>query len=392
MKFPAMPPHSSSSPPDSDIDLRLLISVLLRHKGVILALTIAGTALGLGVSVLSVKYVSEGLFLTPGVSVADYKRLETAFLSRARLQEFLQISNKATTPEGALFTELLHDPTALSNVLAPEFALTSKDQKMFGVNVSEQDDTSKMVGVRIRFAHKTPTEGAGVSLLSEYVRDTVIRVRLEDDLLARCAENRTREQELRNEQLADEFSIAQEEKRVATLRDIVARTPATAPTDNRPFLSLEQGSERFLSPAAQLVAAEIKIADLKLTEAQRARLRVESALKRNYYCSASQALKERTTGRAFLDALKDLQATSFQQHDKSTSVVEQTWNELDVERARWTNTYLSGMRFVASPKGTEVSQRRPGLVLGGILGGMAGFMIALVRAWWSSSRDERSSS
>lgn len=384
-----MPPHSPSSHPDSDIDLRQLISVFLRHKGIILALIIAGTAIGLGVSVLSAKYVSEGLFLTPSVSVADYKRLETAFLSRARLQQFLQISNKNTTPEGALFAELLHDPTALSNVLAPEFALTSKDQKMFGVNVAEQDDTGKMVGVRIRFTHKTPTEGAGVTLLSEYVRDTVIRVKFEDDMLARCAEYRTREQELRNEQLADEFSIAQEEKRLATLRAIVARTPATAPTDNRPFLSLEKGSERFLSPAAQLVAAEVKIADLKLAEAQRVRLRVESALKRDYYCRASQALKEPTTGRAFLESLKNIQATSFQHHDKNTGVVEQTWNELDVERARWTNTYLSGMRFVASPKGTEFRQRRPGLVLGGILGGMAGFMVALVRAWWRSSRDER---
>jgi LPS O-antigen subunit length determinant protein (WzzB/FepE family) len=68
--------------------------------------------------------------------------------------------------------------------------------------------------------------------------------------------------------------------------------------------------------------------------------------------------------------------------------VEKTWNELDVERENWTTTYLQSMRFVASPEGTEVKERKPGLalgvVLGGLLGGMLGMFITLVRAWWKN--------
>ena len=69
----------------------------------------------------------------------------------------------------------------------------------------------------------------------------------------------------------------------------------------------------------------------------------------------------------------------------------QTWNELELERERWNNTALAGMRFVAPPEGTEVRERKPGLAmgiaLGGVLGGMLGVMIALVRAWWRGSRE-----
>jgi hypothetical protein len=237
-----------------------------------------------------------------------------------------------------------------------------------------------------------PTQGAPVRQLAEYVRDTVIRINFEDSMLARCAEFRAREQKLRNEQITDEFGISQEKKRVATLREIMARTPGATAIDNRQIMSLEKaGSERFLSPAAQLVAAEIQISDLKLGGISRERDLVKSTLKRDYYCSAQQTLQKLVTGRAFLEELRNIQSVVFQNQDKSIDIVEQTWNELDVERESWINTYLQGMRFVAPPEGTETVQRQPGLapsvVLGGLLGGMFGVMFALVRGWWRGSRD-----
>lgn len=384
-----MQPSYSPPPPqtqsDDEIDLRQLVSVLWRQKALIIGIGILGAALGLGASLASTKHVTDGLFLTPGVSATNYKRYENVFSSGTRLQQFLQTTDHIKSPDGELLSTLAETPDRLRDALKPEFAFTDRDQKTFGVKLDD-DQPSAMIGVRIQVADKNPTGGTPVSLLAEYVRDSIIRVNMEATMLAQCNEYSTREQELRNAQIQNDFAIRQEEGRLANLREIIARNPTASTIDNRQIVSLEKGTERFLSPAAQLVASEIHIADMKLADARRKRERIASALKRDYYCQAQQALQQPTTGREFLRSLENIQSAVFQGHDKTLDIVEQTWNEIDVQRENWSSTYLSSMRFVASPEGAEVKVRKPGialgLVLGGMFGGMLGMMIALIRAWW----------
>ncbi len=376
-----------------EIDLRQLVTVLWQQKVLIASIAIFGALLGASASLYSARYVTEEIFLIPGISTVNYKRYQTVFSSGPRLQQYLQSSGLVGTVDGNLLYELAENQDALRDTLKPEFAFTDKDQKTFGVKITEKDEPGAMIGMRIQFKHKKPTHGTPVTLLGEYVRDTIIRVNFEDALPARCAEFCAREQELRNAQIDNDFAIAQEEKRVATLRDIVARNPAAAAVDNRQIVSLEKGGERFLSPVSQLVAAEIQIADMKLAEARRERERLSVALKRDYYCQAQQALQQAAGGRAFLEELKNVQTAVFQGQDKAIDIVEQTWNKLDVERQAWISTYLQAMRFVASPESAEVKVRRPGLALGivlnGILGGMLGVFGALVRAWWRGEKQEK---
>lgn len=390
---------------DDEIDLRQLVGVLWRQKSMIAAIALGCAVLGAGASIMSTKYVSEGLFLVPkaistngenkngtvaqSITLDVFKRYESAFSNGPRMAAFLKATGSDQNSATDKLLQLSHQPDALGKVIKPEFAFTDKDAKAFGVKATSSD---ALFGVRLQYESREPSGGAPVLLLAEYVRDTVIRIDLEAVTLEQCAKFRTREQELRNAQLANEFAITQEEKRATTLRDIIARTPDAAAIDNRQIVSLEKGSERFLSPAAQLVAAEIKIADMKLDEVRRERDRVASALKRDYYCQAQQALQGSVSGRTFLEELKSVQTSVFEGQNKSIDIIEQTWNELDVERENWTNTYLQSMRFVASPEGTETKQSKPGLalgvVLGGMLGGMFGVMLAFIRAWWRSNRDE----
>lgn len=379
------PPPPPATQADDEIDLRQLVTGLWRQKALIIGIGVLGAALGLGASLASTKHVTDGLFLTPGVSAANYKRYENVFSSGTRLQQFLQTTKHIQSPDGELLSRLAEAPEWLRDALKPEFAFTDRDQKTFGVKLDD-DQPSAMIGVRIKFEHKVPTGGTPATLLAEYVRDSIIRVNMDATMLAQCNEYSTREQELRNAQLQNDFAIQQEEGRLANLRGIIARNPNASAIDNRQIVSLEKGTERFLSPAAQLVASEIHIADMKLAEARRERERVASALKRDYYCQAQQALQKPTTGRDFLRALQDIQTIVFQGQDKTIDIVEQTWNEIDVQRENWSSTYLSSIRFVASPESAEVKVRKPGialgLVLGGMLGGMLGMMIALVRSWW----------
>ncbi len=375
---------------DDEIDLRQLVSTLWAQKGLIAGVGVLGAALGVGGSLLSTKYVTEGLLLTPSVSATDYKRYESVLSSGARLEEFLRLGAQSDTADGQRLQRLARTPNGLRESIKPEFALTEKDQKTFGIKPNGEAQNA-LVGMQIRYADKDPSNGTPLALLAEYVRDSVIKVDLADSTLADCSTYTTRAQELRNQQLEDDFTIRQEAQRITDLREIIARHPDAGSAESRQIVSLERGTERFLSPAAQLVAAEIQIADLKLAEAQRERERVASELKRKYYCDAEAALKQPISGRKLLAELQNLQTTAFQGRDRATDIVEQTWNELELERERWNNTYLAGMRFVAPPEGTEVRERKPGLAmgiaLGGVLGGMLGVMIALVRAWWRGSRE-----
>lgn len=379
--------HAPAPLDDDEIDLRKFIAVLWRQKVLIVVISVLGGALGLGASILSTKYVTEGIFLTPGISAGNYKHYQGILTSGARLRQYLHVSGNLTTPEGQLLDALAEIPGELTEIIKPEFAFTDRDSKTFGIKINP-DDPGEMIGIRLSVAHPKPTDGKPLTLLAEYVRDTIIRVNSESAMLDRCANLRIREQELRNEQIANEFAITQVEKRVDNLRDIVARNPDANAIDSRQIVSLEKGTERFLSPAVQLVAAEIQIADMKLAEVRRERDRVASAIKRDYYCAAQQALQQPISSITFLEELKNIQTAVFQGQDKSIDIVEQTWNELDLERETWTATYLQGMRFAAPPEGTETKVSKPrkaiGLALGGILGGMLGVFVALIRAWWKN--------
>lgn len=384
-------PTTNSPHFQDEIDLRQLVRTLWQYRMLILGIALLGVLLGVLASLRSAAYKSESLFLTPGVSASNFKRYEAVLSNGPRLGQFLTMNGNSGSQDSKWIQELVDNPGAINTALKPEFAFTDTDQKIFGVKVSE-DDPGAMIGIRIQYSHSDSPSGEPVELLAEYVRDTIIRVNMESTLLAGCTTHRSRAQELRNQQLQSEFDIRQQESRASTLRTLIARQPETNGADIRQLVSLDKGGERYLSPAAQLIAVEILIADMKLAEAGRERERIASALKGDYYCQAQQAMTGQITGRQILSQLSGIQLAVFQNQDKSTDIIEQTWNEIDIQRQNWNTNYLSNMRFVAPPQGSETKQRKTGLalgaILGGVLGGMLGLMLALILGWWRGEHNE----
>lgn len=398
--------NNQSEAVDDEIDLRQLFHTLWLHRKRIAFIALLGALVGVGLSQWSTKYVSEAVLQLPQkkelldpqktsneglqvplISAANYKRYESVLLTGANLEKFLQRNPQAPQGSVALLEPMVNNPTGLREAIRPEFSFTDKDQKALGVK-SAATDPGAMVGLRLSIEAASPTEGAPLFLLADYVRDTILRVDMETAIFDGCLQSQTQAQALRVEQLKDEFKASQEERRAKTLRSLVGRTPGQQ--DGRQVVTIDKGSERFLSPAAQLNASEITLSELRLAQVNRDRERTASALKQAYYCDSTSQLQKSLSAQALLDVLNTQQAAVFKDKAKDGDIIDQTASELELQRDNWANNYLRGMRFVSSPEGSEVKTRKPGramgLILGALLGGLLGMVFIFVRQWWRDNK------
>jgi len=361
---------------DDEIDVRQLLHTLWLQRKVICVMALVSAAVGLGMAQLSTKYVSEAVLQMPQkkelsdskkeqvegmqvpiISAANYKRYESVLLTGANLAKFLQRNSQASPDSLTLLEPLTLNAAALREAIRPEFSFTDKDQKALGVK-SAALDPGAMVGLRLSIDSANPTQGAPLLLLADYVRDSILLVDMETAIYDGCLQSETQAQALRVEQLKDEFKFSQEERRAKTLRGLVSRSPGSQ--DNRQVVTVDKGSERFLSPAAQLNASEITMSELRLAQVNRERDRIASALKQAYYCDASNTLQKPVGAAALIDVLKVQQAAVFKDKTRDGDIIDQTANEFELQRNNWGNNYLRGMRFVSSPEGSEVKTRKPG--------------------------------
>jgi hypothetical protein len=374
---------------EDEIDLRQLARTFWLQRYLILGFGLFGALLGLALSLYSTKYVSEGLLQIPGITIGNYKVFRDALAKTPSLDKYLELSGQGDHPWAERLRGLVSRPESIIEAIKPEFALTDQDQKTYGVKL-QGDDIGAMVGLSIRLPSAEPDGGSGMYLLAEYLRDALILTDLERSLYSLCEEHSGRLLSLRNEQLQHAFNLQQQRDRQDVLSDILSRNPEQLAIDPRQILSLDKATEPYLPPAAQIAAMEIRIADMQLAEVARERELQATSLKRDFYCQARESLDQPTTGRAFLVNLLNIQEAVFQHQDRSVNIIEQTWNEFDLQRQGWNNQYLTGFRFVVSPEGAEFKQRKPGLIqgglLGGFLGGFLGLILALLRKWWREHR------
>ncbi|MDP3520542.1 MAG: Wzz/FepE/Etk N-terminal domain-containing protein [Hydrogenophaga sp.] len=399
---PVIPPPQDSDP--DELDLRKLVATLWRQRLTIVAIGVGGALLGIAVSLMSTKYVSSGLFEIPlpsksksevsfsegTVNATNYKRYENTLINSRNFEQFLESRVKRGEAAATDLMDLAKRPTGLSQAISPEFSLTEKEQRGFGIKLSS-DDANALVGFRVRYAANEPTNGTALVLLGEYLRDSITRLDLKTKAESQCTRNELREAQLLNEQLAAKFHMEQEEERIQRLQQLIAQNPSSAAQDTRQVISLDNNGARFLAPRTHLNASEIVVTDIKLGQKQRDRERVASAIKKSYYCEASKLLDEPASAEELLDKLPALQTAALKDQDNKLDIVQQTQNELRLELDTWRSNYLRTMKYVADPKTLENKERKPGLALGllggGMLGGLFGLFFALLQAWWRDNRE-----
>lgn len=382
---PTKAPHPANV--GEEVDLRELAHAVWRYRLIVALLGLIGALAGLFFSYSSTRYVSEGLLLTPQVRIEDYKRYAMALVNEATLEDFLRSSGKSDARAAELLRKKIESPALFGAMVIPEFSFTDRDARLFGIS-SEQ--SSEMVGIRLRMSDSRKSAEPPVLLLAEYVRSLAIKIDLGSTVLHACLENQLRAQELRRQDLEDSFRLEQVQKKAQSLRSIIQNLPDGASLETLQVVSLVQGNERYLSPTTQLVGAEIEKVEIGLAKRARERDLVASKIRRDYMCEARDAINGPISARAFLASLKNIHARALEGNDLSSSAVEEVANDLDLQRLGWENKYLSQMRFVAAPEGSQVLVRDigfvAGLALGGALGSIFGVLVAILLAWWRKNR------
>ena len=386
---PAM--QSPASPPivDDGIELEHLVRAIWRYRRAVLALGLLGGLIGLAVSLFTARYVADGLFLTPGLDMASYKRYEVALGNGERMRRFLELNQLESSQTAEVFHRIETVPGALAKAVRPAFTLTERDAKSYDV---KGDGPGQLLGIQISVERKKQTAESPVQHFAEYLRHTMIELDLQESLMSQCLASQSRELELRNEQISGDFSLQQARMRAEHLRDIMKRVPDASRVDARQVVAIDAGRERFLSPTAQLVAVEVEIANAQLADQQRERERTATRLRKSFYCQARNLQQESGIGQELLGRLGTLQSAVFEGEDLASDIVEQVRNEIELTIQGWVNRYMQLSRFVVPPDGGEKLERKPGrglgLVMGGVLGTFLGMLVAMMLAWWRDHRAE----
>ena len=383
-----MTTEASQIPEDEEIDIAQLLHTLWLQRIFIAFIAIAGALLGGLAGQFSTKYVSEAVLQTGEfISASNYKRYEPTLLNSANLKTYLERSSQINKEAAELLLSASQSPTGMQELIKPEFALTAKDQKSFGIS-SSADNSGAMLGLRLSFEDGFPSLGRPILVLGDYVRDTILRLNVEAYVVENCQKNRAFEQSMRIEKIKGELAIEQEKARAKTLRGLKGGSTGSV----NQLSSIEKGGERFLSPQAQLNASEITISELLLEQVTRENDVKISEIRKAYYCGALQIIEKPINMDAVVEEMKVLEAGLFKTLDSRLPFVEQTANEFQLLHEGWEFGYLRGLRFISDPTHSEAKIRKvgraSGLLLGAMLGVFLGILLAFVRQWWQSKKSE----
>lgn len=392
------PQPSSDNSYDDEIDLRELLLNIWKYKILIIALAIVGAALGVGFSIRNTKYVSNAFFLVSSdkqdkqdklITIDKYKVYSNVIFDGKRFEDFLKKNGKLDDETAKIFKPVFENKAALEKIIKPEFSSVSdKDAKSLGVK-ADAAEKAYLMGFTLRLESANPLGEMPLTILGDYIQNAIIQQDFEESLRVFQHQSNLGLIQLRNADIQADFEIKQEDLKADTLRKQATKNSGSVSVDNRQLVSIEKGTERYLSPGSQLVAAEILISDMRIQALKRKRDLEMIQIKSKYYDLLQEIFKKSINGKEFIFSLNKALDFVFVNKDKKTEYVELVFNELDIQRQRWILAYTKEMRFASEPSAyKECKPSKPvGLLMGLMAGGMGGCFLALFLSWWKKDSD-----
>jgi hypothetical protein len=347
-----------------------------------LALIVLLAVAGAAVAILFPKWKAEGLLETPGVVVvapdpqrertndngqaplpktqyvtlAEYRKVAAAYSSVPSLSEFFAAAGKSGPAVDRLLAQA-ENPGFWNGVASPVLPFSRRDAREFG----ELKDaaSNSLVGVDLATDARTPELAVEMlATMSDYYVNGFIRERIRGWILKHGGEAPARQKALLAEVVEAQTKIETMGLRIKDLRTILARYPEAAKLDARQVVNITEGSDRFLSPLVQLVAAETSITQLRETIARKERQARQYDFQQRYFAQAEKAVQSTLLVRDLVPALTQLASQRFEKVDSESDWAREVVLRIQADVAGFASALASfGIRNDA--RVAKVSARDP---------------------------------
>jgi hypothetical protein len=347
-----------------------------------LALIVLLAAAGAAVGILFPKWNAEGLLETPGVVVvspdpqrerinengpaplpktqyvtlAEYRKVAAAYSSVPSLSEFFTAAQKSGPAVDRLLAQA-DNPGFWSGVAAPVLPFSRRDAREFG----ELKDaaSNSLVGVDLVTDARTPELAVEMlGTMSDYYVNGLIRERIRGWIFKYGGEAPARQKALLAEVVEAQTKIEMMGQRIKDLRTILARYPEASKLDARQVVNITEGSDRFLSPLVQLVAAETSITQLRETIARKERQARQFDFQQRYFAQAEKAVQSTLLAKDLVPALTRLASQRFENVDPESDWAREVVLRIQADVAGFASALASfGIRNDA--RVAKVSARDP---------------------------------
>jgi hypothetical protein len=319
------------------------------------------------------------------VTLSEFRKVLAAYSTESSLQEF-QAAAKVQGPAAARLLAQSSSATFWAGVASPVLPFNRRDAREFG---DLKDAASNaLVGIDLKTDARTESMAREMlTLIGDYFRNALIRERVRAWTLKHGGEAPAMKSVLQAEIIDSRAMIDTMGRRVQDFKAILARYPDAGKIDARQVVTITEGSDRFLSPLVQLIAAETSITQLRETIARKERQVRQLEFQQKYFEKAAEALDATPLVTSLVPELAALATRKFDGVDENAEWAREVVFRIQSDVNGFTAALKSfGVR--KEPRISQVASRDP-LRLGAMGAGAGVLLLGLIAFLRASLRSVR---
>jgi hypothetical protein len=392
---------------DDEIDIASLISVIWKHRKLIIWGTLVMTVISAAVSMTLPKtYVSSGYYQlgtarvatinpgtinpgTTGVPIITFKNSSTQFYSLNRLQLYHEQGAKLSDDLWRIVNEGFKNPDSIKKCITPVYAYSKDDEKEMGAMPS--DEKNSVIGVDLSYEAASPrTAHDFVAFLSGYVKDCMLYASLYDFIQNGFNSSQTDLGKIENDIINNQFQLLQNTNKANDIQAILKKYPGFGKIEDRQVVSVQEGGFHYLSPTTQIVGIESTIADIRCMLAASERDKEKLLISNEFFSKSKDAMeKSNKIGRLLLSQVQSIKNDMFKDKDLNKDTVKEVFNTINIDLLTMTNKY-ENYHFVSGPSLPDRPIKPNKRTIVAVTFFMSLFVwtfLAFIVEWWMENKD-----